>query len=171
MYQSQSSSDHQTKPPEVRPLPWALTVPMRLTPSRLHSTALATALNQVFATEIRNGELDFLQDRVLTLRIDDAGVEVHVTLWAGRFRNASRWQVPELTISGNFYEFMLLASRREDPDTLFFSRRLRLEGDTELGLYVKNFLDALELETVRLPLPVRHFLQYAVPVYERLLGR
>ena len=29
-------------------------------------------------------------------------------------------------------------------DTLFFSRRLSMEGDTELGLIVKNTLDALE---------------------------
>jgi predicted lipid carrier protein YhbT len=35
--------------------------------------------------------------------------------------------------------------RKEDPDTLFFSRRLLMEGDTELGLLVKNTLDALEL--------------------------
>ena len=37
------------------------------------------------------------------------------------------------------------ARREEDPDTLFFSRRLMMEGDTELGLVVKNTLDALEL--------------------------
>jgi predicted lipid carrier protein YhbT len=38
-----------------------------------------------------------------------------------------------------------LAKRQEDPDTLFFNRRLSMEGDTELGLIVKNALDALEL--------------------------
>jgi len=35
------------------------------------------------------------------------------------------------------------ALRREDPDTLFFTRRLVLEGDTALGLEIKNTLDAL----------------------------
>lgn len=40
---------------------------------------------------------------------------------------------------------MQLAQRQVDPDTLFFSRRLVMEGDTELGLIVKNALDALEL--------------------------
>ena len=40
---------------------------------------------------------------------------------------------------------MLLAQRKQDPDTLFFSRRLSMQGDTELGLVVKNALDALEL--------------------------
>lgn len=29
-----------------------------------------------------------------------------------------------------------------DADTLFFQRRLRISGDTELGLIVKNWLDA-----------------------------
>ena len=42
-------------------------------------------------------------------------------------------------------DFLRMARREEDPDTLFFSRRLSMEGDTELGLVVKNSLDALEL--------------------------
>lgn len=43
-----------------------------------------------------------------------------------------------MTISGNWREFLLLASRQEDPDTLFFRRRLQIDGDTELGLAVKK---------------------------------
>ena len=53
-------------------------------------------------------------------------------------------------------DFLLLLARREDPDTLFFSRRLVSEGDTELGLIVKNLLDALDPDAVlsRLPAPL-----------------
>jgi predicted lipid carrier protein YhbT len=32
----------------------------------------------------------------------------------------------------------------EDADTLFFRRRLKMEGDTELGVAVKYWLDASE---------------------------
>ena len=39
----------------------------------------------------------------------------------------------------------MLATRKEDPDTLFFNRRLLVEGDTELGLVAKNTLDSIEL--------------------------
>ena len=48
-----------------------------------------------------------------------------------------------------------LAMRKEDPDTLFFSRRLSMQGDTELGLLLKNTLDSLELpsDTWRLLMP------------------
>ena len=38
--------------------------------------------------------------------------------------------------------------RQEDPDTLFFNRRLKIEGDTELGLVVKNLLDSIDWSTV-----------------------
>jgi predicted lipid carrier protein YhbT len=44
----------------------------------------------------------------------------------------------------------LLARRLEDPDTLFFSLRLSMEGDTELGLLVKNTLDAIDAPLVTL---------------------
>jgi predicted lipid carrier protein YhbT len=37
-----------------------------------------------------------------------------------------------------------LAARAEDPDTLFFQRRVSFEGETETGLAIKNALDALE---------------------------
>ncbi len=50
----------------------------------------------------------------------------------------------DLTIGATAHDFVLLAQRLEDPDTLFFSRRLSMEGDTEFGLLVKNTLDAIE---------------------------
>ena len=50
-----------------------------------------------------------------------------------------------MTLSATAHDFLLLAQRQQDPDTLFFSRRLSMEGDTELGLVVKNALDAIEL--------------------------
>lgn len=51
----------------------------------------------------------------------------------------------DVTLSATAHDFLLLAQRQQDPDTLFFSRRLSMEGDTELGLVVKNALDAIEL--------------------------
>ncbi|MDC9597520.1 ubiquinone anaerobic biosynthesis accessory factor UbiT [Xenorhabdus anantnagensis] len=53
------------------------------------------------------------------------------------------WQFREA-----FNDFILIAARKEDPDTLFFQRRLRVEGNTELGLHVKNLMDSIELESI-----------------------
>jgi len=49
----------------------------------------------------------------------------------------------DVTVRASLADFFALALRREDPDTLFFTRRLVVEGDTELGLALKNALDAL----------------------------
>lgn len=60
----------------------------------------------------------------------------------------SRQAQAEVSFSGNANDLILIAARKEDPDTLFFQRRLRIEGDTELGLYVKNLMDAVDLTTM-----------------------
>ncbi len=49
-------------------------------------------------------------------------------------------------IRGHLAGFLSLAVRAEDPDTLFFQRKLAIEGDTETGLHVKNLLDGLDYD-------------------------
>nr|MBA2815962.1 putative protease YhbU precursor [Candidatus Pantoea persica] len=49
---------------------------------------------------------------------------------------------------GNANDLLLVAARNVDPDMLFFQLLLVIEGDTELGLEVKNLMDALELEAM-----------------------
>ncbi|KAA6186644.1 sterol-binding protein [Thiohalocapsa marina] len=140
-------------------LPRLLTLPLGFVPSRLNSAVLAQILNRVFKAELADGELDFLDQRIMLIRVLDARLSYRLTLRNGRLQAAAPVHRPaghpaaggpvrdeDLSIEGNTYEFLLLATRREDPDTLFFNRRLRLGGDTELGLYTKNFLDGLELE-------------------------
>ena len=58
---------------------------------------------------------------------------------------------------GEVTDLLLLASRLEDADTLFFHRRLQLTGDVELGLTVRNLLDQLPWES--LPRPLRTALE------------
>lgn len=125
-------------------LPRLLALPLGIIPTAANSTAAATVLNRLFAPQLREGELDFLQDRVMCVRVRDAGLRLCLTLSGGRMRPASERRPQDLTIEGSVYDFLLLASRSEDPDTLFFNRRLKLGGSTELGLYLKNFLDAVE---------------------------
>jgi predicted lipid carrier protein YhbT len=75
--------------------------------------------------------------------------------------------MPDLSITGTLHAFLLLAARYEDTDTLFFQRRLQMEGDTELGLEVKNFLDGLDVDSHWLPQRVCSMAQKALPFYER----
>lgn len=127
-------------------MPAPLAFPLGLVPRRVHNMLLVQILNRLFAPELADGELDFLQGRVMRILVTDARLTFHITLRNNRLCVVSAQQAVDLSISGCVYDFLLLATRREDADTLFFNRRLKLGGDTELGLYVKNFLDALELE-------------------------
>jgi len=126
-------------------IPSLFSLPLGFIPPIIHSTALATALNQILANELREGELDFLRPRrVLLIRVQDAKLKFCLTLVGDRLVACNASKPHDLVIEGTAYDFLLLATRREDPDTLFFNRRLRLGGSTELGLYLKNFLDSLE---------------------------
>lgn len=54
----------------------------------------------------------------------------------------------DVTFTATANDFIRLALRLEDPDTLFFNRRLLIEGNTDLGLTVKNMLDTVELDAM-----------------------
>lgn len=135
-----------TTTPENPVLPAPLALPLSLVPGTAYSQAMVKMLNRLFVPELADGELDFLQGKVMRVDVIDARLHFCITLRDGRLAAAEANRPHDLSIEGSIYDFLLLATRREDADTLFFNRRLRLGGDTELGLYVKNFLDALELE-------------------------
>ncbi|WP_104203379.1 ubiquinone anaerobic biosynthesis accessory factor UbiT [Billgrantia saliphila] len=99
-------------------------------------------LNRTFAGPLAEGEFDALEGRRISLHVEDLGATLTLTLEGGRFRLTR--ETGEATIRGGWREFLCLATRREDPDALFFQRRLVIEGDTELGLTVKNLLDSCE---------------------------
>jgi predicted lipid carrier protein YhbT len=137
-------NDNPSETPRHPRLPAPLAFPLGLVPERVHGTLLAGILNRVFAPELAGGELDFLEGRTVLIQVTDARLRFRLAAAGGRLVPSG--DPEDLAIRGSAYDFLLLATRREDPDTLFFNRRLQLGGDTELGLHVKNFLDALELE-------------------------
>ena len=160
-----------SKPAETHPfLPAPLSLPLRVIPSSVHSKALVTTLNKIFHKDLKDGELDFLQGKVVQITIDDAGIEYRFTLNEDKLIPVDKSQLPDLLLNGTVYNYLLLASRREDTDTLFFSRRLHMQGDTELGLYVKNFLDGLDMDSHKTSAYFESILQRSLPLYERLFG-
>jgi len=111
------------------------------------SLLLATALNFVLAPRLAPDVLQILRERKFRIHVRDAQSKFDF-LWDGRRFVPGRWRAGEtidMTLGASALDFLLLAQRQQDPDTLFFDRRLTMEGDTELGLVVKNTLDALEL--------------------------
>ncbi len=111
-----------------------------------HSVALASALNAAIRLKIIDGdELSALEGRVVRIRVTDAGVCASVERREGRFRATTSAADADVSFAATASAFAQIATRQQDPDTLFFHRRLSIEGDTELGLIVKNLLDGIEL--------------------------
>lgn len=138
-------------------LPRPLSTLLSIMPQYPHSLAFAQALNLALADTLRSEALKPLHGKHICLRIKDAQIALHFTLNANGVSANRADKTPDLTISAQAHDFILLALRKEDPDTLFFSRRLLMEGDTELGLLLKNTLDALELPPLdwRMLMPAR----------------
>jgi len=145
------SSTFVTRAPAPR-LPRLLALPLGLIPEGFHSRGLALVLDRIFAPAQAAGELDFLVGKTFGVRVEDARLSYHLRFDGQGFRTAQGGPAADTEFSGNLYELLLMATGREDADTLFFQRRLRMRGDTELGLAMKNFLDARE--TPLLPKPL-----------------
>ncbi len=131
------------------PFPPPLPAPVRLiravdprVPVGVKRRLVEPLLNRTFAEPLAEGEFDALAGRRITLAIEDLGMALTLTLEGERLRVCA--QPGEAIVRGGWREFLCLATRREDPDALFFQRRLLIEGDTELGLMVKNLLDGRE---------------------------
>lgn len=120
-------------------------------PQQPPTHVLTLALNLALGRILPRDTLAPLAGHHLQMRVLDAGLTLDFTLTDQGFRRApsAAGRKPDLIISATTRDFMALALREEDPDTLFFSRRLRMEGDTELGLLVKNTLDAVDWDALK----------------------
>ena len=128
--------------------PFRVPAPVRhmlsLLPGRPAAWLFAAGLNTVLAPHLDADARQALEGRRLRLSVLDAGLAFDA-VWRGHaFAAAHGPGEPELVIAATLYDLGRLATRKEDPDTLFFSRRLVMEGDTELGLFIKNTLDAID---------------------------
>lgn len=131
------------------PAPFTLPAPVGAVLARLPaypgSMLLVTAINFALARQLPDDVKAILHGKRISIRVRDARLGFDFSWNGQRFAPSQPYAEADLTISANAQDFLLLAQRRQDPDTLFFNRRLVMEGDTELGLVVKNALDALEL--------------------------
>jgi O2-independent ubiquinone biosynthesis accessory factor UbiT len=138
-------------------MPSILRPTLALLPFALQKKVMLPALHSVFNEAIADGDFEFLQDKWLKISITDLNLQ-----WLISFDNDhlimadSKLELNyDVSFSATGDDLLLIAGRKQDPDTLFFQRRLKIEGDTELGLEVKNLIDAIELD--QLPNSIHKF--------------
>lgn len=136
------------------PPPSRLALPLRLLPGTVQRRLLEAAMSRVLAQPLAAGALEFMRGRRLGIEVADLDLGWVVELESERLRACPPGVAAEATVRGSLTDLLLLVSRLEDADTLFFQRRLVLTGDTELGLTARNLLDRLPWETVPLGLRI-----------------
>lgn len=108
------------------------------------AAVLAQAGNRLLKSQELIHRLQEIEGAKICLLVDDMDLELYFEVKAARL-HPGRDKNWDMRIAGTLNHFLALATRSEDPDTLFFNRSLVLEGKTEIGLYVKNLLDAMDL--------------------------
>ncbi len=118
---------------------------LRLLPDAVHAELLSRLFNHLLKGQYLRDQLVDLDGKRICIEITDTRNRIIFTVRGTTLQRAkgSEWDV---CIRGALEEFWKLAARAEDPDTLFFNRRLAIEGETETGLYLKNLLDALDFD-------------------------
>jgi O2-independent ubiquinone biosynthesis accessory factor UbiT len=128
-------------------------------PARVPTQIVALAVNHLLRGQPLGERLGELSGKCFRLQVDEASIALTFEITPGGLRAASI--EPHVTMRGTLKDFVALALRREDPDTLFFQRRLVVEGETETGLHLKNLLDGWDYDLAghvhaTLPRPLAH---------------
>lgn len=142
----------------VQNAPLILRPSAQVLPKSLQKKLLLEGLKRVFHEALEDGDFDFLESKWLKVSIRDLGLSWFISYQHSTLVISDTVEQEDVSFSGNLNDLVLIAGRKEDPDTLFFQRRLSIEGDTELGLEVKNLMDSIDLD--ELPGTMRMLLEH-----------
>jgi predicted lipid carrier protein YhbT len=119
---------------------------LQLMPGVLQAQALELLLGRIF-TSGRRKYLQPISGKHFLFRTPGGELELfmHIDRQGIHIRPHTE-EAPDVTICGDLTALTALCLGLEDTDTLFFSRRLLLTGDTSTGLMFKNILANLDFD-------------------------
>lgn len=142
-------------------MPQILRPSLRLLPFNAQKSLLISALHSVFREALEDGDFEFLQGKWLKISVTDLDLHWLISFDEDKLIMASPDDniSEDVSFSASGDDLVLIAGRKQDPDTLFFQRRLKIEGDTELGLEVKNLIDAIDID--QLPSSIHNMVDFS----------
>ncbi|MGM0906321.1 MAG: ubiquinone anaerobic biosynthesis accessory factor UbiT [Pseudomonadota bacterium] len=117
----------------------------KLIPDSIINFGSEQLLNRLFKEEIIAGDLDFISEKVVEIKVKDIDLSLFLTLKGNQLKSLNNPVESDVQLSADGDALLLLIYGKVDPDTLFFNRKLMVKGNTELGLHLKNFLDTIEV--------------------------
>jgi len=134
-----------------------LSLAHRIMPTKVESYFVLHQVKRLSQPFMDDGEIDFLDDKVVEVEIRDLSAKWYFSkigqqlIMMGLSESRSISPQPDVVFSASVDALVLMASQKVDPDTLFFNRKLKITGDTELGLEIKNLFDQFDLELLEKP--------------------
>ena len=125
---------------------------LKIMPNQLKIQCINFAMNHFFKEAITEGELDFLDQKTFQIHVEDIHYSTTITLRDQKLVALNANEKADVILKSTFNPLVLLISRKEDPDTLFFNRALTIEGNTALVLEIKNWLDSLDFDLLPKPM-------------------
>lgn len=120
---------------------------LRLVPDHIHTRLISRMGGHLMQGQEIVSRLEYMEGKRLKLTINDTGNCWQFIIRENRLLDDVKSRATaDVHIQGDLKTFLLLASGNEDPDSLFFSRHLSIEGNTEDGLYIKNLIDAMDFD-------------------------
>ena len=134
-----------------------LSIAHRIMPSKMENYFVLHQVKRLSQPFMDDGEIDFLDGKVAEVEIRDIAAKWYFTKIGQQLimldleKAKAISPEPDVVFSASVDALVLMASQKVDPDTLFFNRKLRITGDTELGLEIKNLFDQFDLELLDKP--------------------
>ena len=143
-----------------QPLPGWLARIGRHLPTLPPRLILVQTLNKMLRRGLLPADMTQFAGRHFQLDVLDLGISIRFSADTQRFTAENYPGAPDLRLAAHSADYLRMILREEDPDTLFFNRKLQIEGDTALGLATKNLLDCVDWRWQRvLPAPFTDWLQ------------
>lgn len=158
------------KPSEIlfRRSAQAFKLPLRLLPFVMKLPPAQQAVSILAKPVTRRDTEGLLTGHTIEICIKDLAIKLTFLIKERGIKSISSMDQADVTIRGNLRDYLSLLVGREDPDTLFFQRRLVMEGDTELGLVLKNSLLAVMPRKGSLPFDIPGLIRLMLENYNEL---
>lgn len=116
---------------------------LRRLPTEPPSFVLARLLDRLLLPRLDDTQRQLLGGHCVEVELIEPGLRVRLRLGARGFEVAHAREPAALVVRAQALALWRLVRGQDDADRLFFDRALVMEGDTELGLLLKNTLDAI----------------------------
>ena len=122
-----------------------LRMPLKLTPLWIEAIGMNVAMGAIVDSNTRFKErLKEIDDKIFLFEAVDLNKKIYMHIKDNDIKTIPHIKKgPDVVMKGETTVFFGLLLGKEDPDTVFFSRRLEISGDTATAIHFKNILNSL----------------------------